>query len=106
MVGWWVRPNPGGVRNGLTLVGEEGPELVDMAPGSQVFSTPDTAAMVQRGGAGTLGGMGGGPGAINVTVNVAGSVLSERDLVGVVKDELVRGGLLDGFTSGAVTAGL
>lgn len=97
----------GGVRNGLTLVGEEGPELVDLAPGSQVFSTPDTARIAGQGGAGMLGGMGAGPGmGMNVTVNVSGSVLSERDLVGVIKDELARGGLLDGFTSGAVTANL
>ena len=32
----------GGVRNNMTLVGEQGPELVSLAPGSHVKSNPDT----------------------------------------------------------------
>jgi hypothetical protein len=42
----------GGVRSGMTLVGEEGPELVDLPPGAQVHTTPDTQRM--------MGGWGGG----------------------------------------------
>lgn len=55
-------------RRGATLVGERGPELLDLPRGARV--TP-------------LGG-----GGITVVVNVAGSVVSERDLV-----ESVRKGL-------------
>lgn len=42
----------GGVRSNMTLVGEQGPELVNLAPGSHVRSNPDTRRM--------LGGDGGG----------------------------------------------
>lgn len=41
----------GGVRNNMTLVGEDGPELVDLPGGSRVRSNPDTRRI-----------MGGGPG--------------------------------------------
>lgn len=40
----------GGIRNGLTWVGENGPELVDAAPGSRVYSNPDSMRMAQSGG--------------------------------------------------------
>lgn len=40
----------GGVRNGMTLVGEHGPELVDLAPGSHVRSNPDTRRLLGNGG--------------------------------------------------------
>lgn len=40
----------GGIRSRLTLVGEQGPELVRMAPGSQVMSNPDTERMLGGGG--------------------------------------------------------
>lgn len=40
----------GGVRNGLTLVGEEGPELVRLPVGSTVRSHPDTMAALSGGG--------------------------------------------------------
>ncbi|MDY7101565.1 MAG: hypothetical protein S0880_10295, partial [Actinomycetota bacterium] len=36
----------GGPRGRRTLVGEDGPEIVDLAPGSQVHSTPDTMRML------------------------------------------------------------
>lgn len=39
----------GGVRNGMTLVGEHGPELVDLAPGSHVRSNPDTRRLLSNG---------------------------------------------------------
>lgn len=42
----------GGIRNGLTLVGENGPELADLAPGTRVHSNGDSKRM--------LGGQGGG----------------------------------------------
>jgi predicted RNase H-like nuclease (RuvC/YqgF family) len=41
----------GGVRNNMTLVGEEGPEIVSMAPGSRVRSNSDTKRLMSgRGG--------------------------------------------------------
>ncbi|MFC8862648.1 coiled-coil domain-containing protein [[Kitasatospora] papulosa] len=42
----------GGPRSRLTLVGEQGPELVDLAPGSRVRSNPDTKRMLAGGRAG------------------------------------------------------
>ncbi len=41
----------GGIRGGLTLVGERGPELMDVAPGSRVYSNGDSQRMAA--GAGT-----------------------------------------------------
>ena len=45
----------GGARNGLTLVGEHGPELADIAPGSRVYSNPDTMRMLSQGNGGGAG---------------------------------------------------
>jgi hypothetical protein len=73
----------GGIRSNMTLVGEEGPELVDLPTGSRVWPASNTGQM--------LGG-GGGPN-IYLTVNVQGSVTSERDLVGVITDHLRSGGM-------------
>ncbi|MGW1814066.1 hypothetical protein ACWCQM_10970 [Streptomyces sp. NPDC002125] len=42
----------GGPRSRLTLVGEHGPELIDIAPGSRVRSNPDTKRMLAGGHAG------------------------------------------------------
>lgn len=45
----------GGSRNGMTLVGEQGPELADLAPGSRVYSNADSLRMAgQMGGSGKL----------------------------------------------------
>lgn len=45
----------GGPRSRFTLVGEQGPEMVDLAPGSRVRSNPDTKRML-TGGHATAGG--------------------------------------------------
>lgn len=45
----------GGLRGGMTLVGEHGPELVNLAPGSRVRSNPDTRRLL--GGQGDRAGM-------------------------------------------------
>jgi hypothetical protein len=47
----------GSTSSGLTMVGEAGPELVNLPPGTQVHSNPDTQRMMSGGG-----GMGGGGG--------------------------------------------
>jgi predicted nucleic acid-binding Zn-ribbon protein len=56
----------GGPRSRQTLVGEQGPELVDLAPGSRVHSNPDTRRIMA--GAGSRGG--GGP--IELVINLDG----------------------------------
>lgn len=73
----------GGARGGLTWVGEEGPELVQVPFGSKVHSNPDSMRMAS----------GWGDGGVTVNVNVYGSLVAERDLIGRLRNELVRGGL-------------
>jgi len=86
-------PGVGAVRNilgfqhggitgsGMSTVGERGREIIQGA-GRRVVSGPDTERMMRgQQGAGT-----------SVVVNVSGSVISERELVAVVRDELLRGG--------------
>jgi uncharacterized protein YoxC len=75
----------GGVHDGWTWVGEDGPELAKLAPGSQVASNPDSMRMAAE-----SGGYGGGSG-MTVNVHVAGSILSERALAEVIRDALYRG---------------
>jgi hypothetical protein len=54
IVGGYSTAAAGGPRGNRVLVGEHGPELVNLAPGSQVHSNPDTERML--GAAGTGGG--------------------------------------------------
>jgi hypothetical protein len=54
----------GGVQSNMTLVGEDGPELVNLAPGSQVTPASGTRA--------TLAGMGGG-GRVQVELVISGN---------------------------------
>ena len=44
----------GGFRRGLTLVGERGPEIVDLGSGSQVYTNEQLAAAVASGGGGNI----------------------------------------------------
>jgi len=62
----------------MTYVGEFGPELVNLPRGSRVYSHNQSQ------------GMSGGGDNIYVTVNVAGSVRAEQDLVDAVTDGLRR----------------
>ena len=83
---------PGFADGGITpggpvWVGERGAELVDLPKGSRVHSNPDSRRIAS-------GGLGGG----DVTVNVAGSVISERDLVEAVREGLDRTALRNGST--------
>jgi hypothetical protein len=50
----------GGVHSELRAVGEQGPELISLPPGSHVYSNPDSMAIAGRAG-GDLGGRFGGP---------------------------------------------
>ena len=75
----------GGVRSNMTMVGEQGPELVNLAPGSRVRSNSDTRRLTSQGG-------GGGGGVMHVNVNVDGKRLASvmvDPLRGEIRD---RGG--------------
>jgi hypothetical protein len=44
----------GGLHSGLRMVGEHGPELLELPPGTRVNSNPDTERMMSGGGGGVL----------------------------------------------------
>lgn len=73
----------GGPRSGMTMVGEHGIELVDLPAGARVHGNAMTRGILAGAGRATL----------VVVVNVAGSIRSDRELVGLIRDELGRGGL-------------
>ncbi|MFC5834660.1 hypothetical protein [Nonomuraea insulae] len=72
----------GGPRSNMTLVGEQGPELVRLPFGSSVIPAGQTRNMLGQGGAG----------GVTVNLYVQGSIRSERDLISLIRDELVNGG--------------
>lgn len=76
----------GGVRGNMTLVGESGPELVNLAPGSHVKSNPDTRRILAGGGPGS-----GQPMVINLVVS--GRVLASATFDDFRKEIRNRGGL-------------
>jgi trimeric autotransporter adhesin len=61
----------GGPRSNLTLVGEQGPELVRLAAGSTVISNPETRRMLS-------GASGGAVPPINITVELDGAVIARK----------------------------
>ena len=74
----------GGVRNNQTLVGEDGPEIVDLPAGSRVRSNPDTRRL--------LGGGGGGGGRIQLMID-AGPSETSRLLLRLLRNAIrVEGG--------------
>ncbi|MGW8326469.1 hypothetical protein ACWGLE_01035 [Streptomyces sp. NPDC055897] len=74
----------GGPRSRRTLVGEHGPEIVDLAPGSRVRSNPDTARL--------LGGGGRGGGVATLEIVSGGSPLDDLLVELLRKAIRVRGG--------------
>jgi hypothetical protein len=77
------RAATGGVRSNMTLVGEAGPELVDLPTGSRVRSNPDSRRMMGGGG-------GGGPAVIEI--RSGGSKMDDL-LVEILRKAVhVRGG--------------
>jgi len=77
---------------GVALVGEEGPELVELPRGSKVSTAAATASMAARGAsAGSLGGPAGG-----LTIQLTG------DIYGVPSEEFVAelAGRLDKYAAG------
>lgn len=59
----------GGARSGLTWVGENGPELMQLPAGSQIHSNPDSRRMASEGG--------GGGGPIMVQLVLDGRIIAE-----------------------------
>ena len=67
----------GGVsQGGLTVVGEEGPELVQLPTGSRVFSNSDSAKMVAPTKGGTVNNN-----SINITINAKDTSKAEMDRI-------------------------
>lgn len=58
----------GGIHSGLRMVGEHGPELADLPPGTQVHSNPDSQRM--------MGGQGGG-GSLTLVISSGGTRLDD-----------------------------
>lgn len=73
----------GGPRSAMTLVGEQGPELVKLPFGSTVIPNGQSESML---------GQGGGGGGVTVNLYVQGSIRSDRDLVSLIRDEFLNGG--------------
>lgn len=73
----------GGARGGMTWVGERGPELVRLPYGSTVTPHESSKAMAA--------GMSGGRVPV-INLNVQGSILTNRDIVKIIRDEVERGG--------------
>jgi len=79
---------PGGSPGGLTLVGEEGPELVNMPKGAVVTPAGETARLLS--GAGSVSGMASGSG---ITVNIYPKALpTDRELIDLVNSVRRRNG--------------
>ena len=74
----------GGVRNNMTMVGEHGPELVDLPVGSRVKSNPDTKRMMGKSGGGGGGGI--------IEIKSSGSRVDDM-LIEILREAVrVRGG--------------
>lgn len=74
----------GGLRSNLTLVGEQGPELVDLAPGSRVHSAPDSQRML---------GAPAGVGQVQLVVSAAGQSAFEAFMLKAIREFVrVKGG--------------
>lgn len=75
----------GGARWGATLVGEYGPELVNLPVGSRVHSAPDTARMLGGGGGGAMA-------PLEITLMIGDTTLGEVLVDPIRKAVRTRGG--------------
>jgi hypothetical protein len=73
----------GGLRSGLKLVGEHGPELVQMPAGSRVYNAGQTQQML---------GAGGGGGVLRVELVWAGGQADSEFMTWLAKNTRIRGG--------------
>lgn len=69
----------GGPRGNRVLVGERGPEIVDLAPGSMVHPAGTTQAMLAGGGGGDT---------YNITLNAPNYVGDKRELIQALREEI------------------
>lgn len=77
------RAATGGARSNMTLVGESGPELVDLAPGTHVRSNADTRRLMNQDG--------GGGGNTTLVIKSGGSRMDDL-LLEVLRDAIHRSG--------------
>lgn len=77
------RAATGGVRNNMTMVGEQGPEMVDLPVGSRVRSNSDSRRLASQGG-------GGGP--VELIVKSGGSKLEDLLVELLRKTIRIQGG--------------
>lgn len=82
----------GGPRANLTMVGEHGPELVDLAPGSRVHSNPDTGRM--------LSGGRGGSGEMTIILQIGDKKLGDLIIDPLRKSVRTRGGNVQAVLGG------
>lgn len=90
----------GGVRANRTLVGEAGPEILDLAPGTRVYSAPDTQRMMAAGGGvgGTDGAaLGGGKLEVRARFDPNASDQLQRAIADVIRLEVWRSGGTEGI---------
>ncbi len=78
-------------RGGLAIVGEHGPELVNLPRGTDVIPSNKSAAMVSDINLLPELPTGDGGGGITVNVHVGGSVVAEHDLARYIYDALLSG---------------
>lgn len=86
-IGGFTTPNigrfaHGGIAGGLIEVGERGRELIRVPNGSTVIPNGTTEAMLAKGQSGT----------VTVNIYAQGSILGERDIVRIIRDEFINGG--------------
>lgn len=72
----------GGTRSGRVIVGEYGPEMVDLGASGHVTPAGATRAALAGGGGG---------GVTHNHFHIAGSILSERQLIQIINDAAVQG---------------
>lgn len=104
----------GGMRSGLTMVGEQGVELLDLPAGARVWSNPDTRRKVAaqapwtsmlnaprpgRGAAGASSGGGVQPIVVHQTITLDGRVVAQQIFDPLRKEYRARGGLRGSFPS-------
>lgn len=87
VVGHYGTAASGGVRGNMTWVGEQGPELVDLAPGSTVHSAGDSRRMMAN-----MGGQGGGGAPMVIQLTLGTTALGEVILDPLRKAIWTRGG--------------
>lgn len=88
----------GGPRTGRTLVGEDGPEIADLAPGTMMHTAGDSARLLASAG----GGQAGGPKTFRFIVDGSGAGEFGRAMAALLRDYVhIQGG--DGSVLGIST---